>query len=126
MEEVIERRQHRSTVSLSRSVEAVRPVYPRVVSHAFPALSEQSPVGESDLFNEGHEEFDDALQRVFFKWILVRRQETENIRETIVYRIILGGQLCEEHFSQIRDTTIFILQTLGHLSKLSLDFDLAC
>jgi hypothetical protein len=50
-----------------------------------------------------------------------RRQRT--VRQVVIYRVVLRRQLGEEQLGKVRNTWLFVLEALGHLSKLSLDLD---
>jgi len=78
-----------------------------------------------NLLNERHEEFDDPFKGIFLQRILVGGQQTENVGKAVVDGIVFGRKFCKKHLRQIRDPTIFILQTFSHLTKLSFDFDLS-
>ena len=93
-------------------------------SRVFPNPIRPPRQQEKYFFDERHEKFDNSFERILLQRMLVCRQETENIRKSVVNGVVFRGKLREKHFRQICNTSIFILQTLRHLTKLSFNFDL--
>ena len=52
-----------------------------------------------------------------------KRKKTRTVRQVVVYRVILRREISEEELSEVRDASLFVLEALGHLPKLSLDLD---
>jgi hypothetical protein len=75
------------------------------------------------LFNKPSQELDDPLESLNRK-CRVSAEYAEHIDKLIVYCVVLGGELAEEHAGHVRDFLIAILQTLGHLAQLTLNLDL--
>jgi len=51
------------------------------------------------------------------------RRKTRTVRQVVVYRVVLGGQVREEQLCEVRDARLLVLEALGHLAELSLDLD---
>jgi hypothetical protein len=124
VEAAITRKQHHSIVFPSRNEEDETPVSLRAASHVSPDPI-RSPLRQGTyLLDKRHEEFDDSLERILLQGISVRGQETEYIGESVINGVVFGRKLREKHFRQVCNPSIFILQTFGHFSELSFDFNL--
>lgn len=76
------------------------------------------------LFNEASQELDDPLESIMVER-RVCTEHTKHVDELVVYSIVLGGKLTEEHARHIRNFLVTVLETLGHLTQLTLNLDLS-
>lgn len=59
------------------------------------------------LFNKSDEELDNPTQGRLFQ-IPFRTKQTEHVDKVIVHGIVLGGQLSEEHASQVGNLLVLV------------------
>lgn len=96
---------------------------------------------ETNLFDEGEDILEGTPESLFIDSMITSRQMADyfstksvfrsirqtkkgpTIREVIVDRVLFRGQLAKEQLGQIRNTCIFIFNTLGHFTKLTFHLD---
>jgi hypothetical protein len=77
----------------------------------------------TNLLHKAKQELDDSLEALLVH-LSACAEQTEHVDEVIIHCVVLRAELREEHARQISDATVFVLEALGHLAKLTLDLDL--
>lgn len=75
------------------------------------------------LLHKAQQKLDDAPEALFVQGRL-GTQQAEHVDKVVVDCIVFGRELREEHARQVRDTLVFVLEALCHLSQLTFDLDL--